>query len=58
MRDQKSVNPESPSASKMSVSRRWAREGAKILEEFRAQNIMRNDLLVLMLDGVRMPNEL
>jgi transposase-like protein len=57
-RDQKSVHPESPSASKSSVSRLWAREGARMLEEFRLRNIMRDDWLVLMLDGVRLANEL
>lgn len=58
MRDQKSVHPESPSVSKSNVSRLWAREGAKMLDEFRSRCIMRNDWLVLMLDGVRLANEL
>lgn len=57
-REQERVHPESPSNSKSSVSRLWQREGAKMLEEFRARNIVRDDWLVLMLDGVRLANEL
>lgn len=57
-RGQKDVYPESPANSKSSVSRLWQREGAKMLEEFRARDIERDDWLVLMLDGVRLGNEL
>lgn len=57
-REQKRVHPESPSVSKSSVSRLWLREGAKMLEEFRARDLRRDDWLVLMLDGVRLANEL
>lgn len=58
MRDQKHVHPESPSNSKSSVSRLWMREGARMLEEFRARDIERDDWLVLMLDGIKLANEL
>ena len=58
MRGQKEVYPDSPSNSKSSVSRLWHREGARMLEEFRARDIARDDWLVLMLDGVRLANEL
>lgn len=57
-RDQQEVYPDSPSASKSSISRLWQREGAKMLEQFRARDIQRDDWLVLMLDGVRLANEL
>ena len=57
-REQARVHPESPSVSKSSVSRLWQREGAKMLEEFRARDLRREDWLVLMLDGVRLANEL
>ena len=57
-REQERVHPESPSVSKSSVSRLWQREGAKILEEFRARDIARDDWLVLMLDGIRLAPEL
>ena len=57
-REQKNVHPESPSNSKSSVSRLWMREGARMLEEFRARDIERDDWLVLMLDGIRLANEL
>ena len=57
-REQKNVYPESPSTSKSSVSRLWQREGERVLEEFRARDIERDDWLVLMLDGVRLANEL
>lgn len=57
-RSQAEVYPESPSASKSSISRLWMRGGAKLLEEFRVQNIDRNDWLILMLDGVRLAKEL
>ncbi len=57
-REQRNVHPESPSASKSSVSRLWTREGARMLEEFRARAIERDDWLVLMLDGIRLANEL
>lgn len=56
-REQRNVHPESPSASKSSVSRLWTREGARILEEFRAAVIKRDDWLVLMLDGIQLGNE-
>ena len=57
-RSQKEVYPESPSSSKSSVSRLWMREGATLLEEFRARDIRRDDWLILMLDGVRLGDDL
>ena len=57
-REQKKVYPDSPLNSKSSVSRLWMREGARVLEEFRARDIGRGDWLVLMLDGIRLADEL
>lgn len=57
-REQQQVYPDSPCASKSSVSRLWQREGAKMFEEFRARDLRRDDWLVLMLDGVRLANDL
>lgn len=57
-RSQKEVHPESQASSKSSVSRLWMREGAKLLEEFRARDIRRDDWLILMLDGVRLADDL
>lgn len=57
-RSQKEVYPESPAASKSSISRLWKREGAKLLEEFRARDIRRDDWLILMIDGVRLADDL
>ena len=57
-RSQKKVYPESPAASRSSISRLWKREGAKLLEAFRAREIKRDDWLILMLDGVRLANDL
>ena len=57
-RDQRQVHPKSPTASKSSVSRLFAREGARIFDEFRDRDIGRDDWLILMLDGVRLANEL
>lgn len=57
-REQQSVFPESPAASKSSISRLWAQEGARVFEEFRERNIAREDWLVLILDGIRLTNEL
>jgi len=57
-RDQQTVHPESPKASKSSISRLFASEGARLFEEFRQHEIVRSDWLVLMLDGVRLSKEL
>jgi putative transposase len=57
-REQGQLYPESRSTSKSSVSRLWVREGAKVLEEFRARDIARDDWLVLVLDGVKLAEEL
>jgi len=56
-RDQKRVHPESPGVSKSNISRLFAAEGGRIFEEFRRRDIARNDWLALMLDGVRLANE-
>jgi putative transposase len=57
-REQRQVYPESPSISKSSVSRLWVRQGAKLLEEFRARDIKRDDWLILVLDGVKLAEDL
>ena len=57
-REQKNVHPESPANARSSVSRLWVQEGAKLLVEFRARDIQRDDWLVLMLDGICLANEL
>jgi len=56
-RDQKHVHPESPGVSKSNVSRLFASEGGRIFEEFRQRNIVRNDWLAIMLDGVCLGDE-
>ena len=56
-REQRNVYPEAQANSRSNISRLWAREGAKLLEEFRTRNIQRDDWLVLMLDGVRLTKE-
>ena len=53
-RNQESVHPQSPKASKSSVSRLFLKEGARLFDEFRARDIKRDDWLILMLDGVRL----
>lgn len=57
-RDQKRVHPESPSVSRSSISRLFASEGARLFDEFRERDIVRDDWLILMLDGVRLAAEL
>lgn len=57
-RDQKDVQPEHAPVSKSAVSRLWVREGGKMLEAFRERDLRRNDWLVLMLDGIRLAEEL
>ena len=57
-RDQKRVYPESPGASKSNVSRLFVNEGGRLFEEFRARDIVRDDWLILMLDGVRLAEEM
>ena len=56
-RDQKRVHPESPGASQSNVSSLFVNEGGRLFEEFRARNIVRDDWLILMLDGVRLADE-
>jgi len=53
-RNQQSVHPKSPKASKSSVSRLFTNEGARLFDEFRERDIKRDDWLILMLDGVRL----
>jgi transposase-like protein len=57
-RSQKDICPGRSSSSKSSVSRLWVREGAKLLSEFRARDIRRDDWLILMLDGVHLGEDL
>ena len=49
---------ETPGTSKSEVSRLWRQEGAKRLAMFRERLIVRDDWLVLMLDGVWLDKEL
>ena len=56
-RDMKSVHPSSPKTSKSSVSRLWAKEGAKLVAQLRDRDIASQDWLVLMLDGIRLSKE-
>ena len=58
-RDQKRLQGKrTPGTSPSEVSRLWIQEGSKLLEEFRSRDIERKDWLVLMLDGIRLANEL
>lgn len=58
-RDQSRLHgEETPGTSKSEVSRLWRREGAKRLSAFRERSLVRNDWLVLMLDGVWLDKEL
>jgi len=56
-RDQKRVHPESTGVSKSNVSRLFATEGGRIFDAFRQRDIVRDDWLILMLDGVRLADE-
>ena len=56
-RDQHTVHPKSPKASKSSISRLFANESARLFDEFRHREIVRSDWLVLMLDGVRLSKD-
>ena len=47
----------SPNTSKSSISRLFAQEGARLFDEFRERDIVRADWLILMLDGVRLADE-
>lgn len=58
-REQSSVQDTgAPGTSKSEVSRLWAKEGEKILGEFRERDIDRSDWLALMLDGVGLEKDL
>ena len=58
-RDQSRLHGQAtPGTSKSEVSRLWRREGAKRLAEFRERSIVRDDWLILMLDGVWLDKEL
>jgi len=58
-RDQERLHGENtPGVSKSEVSRLWRREGEKCLAAFRSRGIVRNDWLVLMLDGIWLAKDL
>ena len=58
-RDQERLHGEdTPGVSKSEVSRLWRREGEKCLAAFRARSIIRDDWLVLMLDGIWLAQDL
>lgn len=56
-REMKEVHPESSPASKSSVSRLWAKAGAKLVDELRTRDIGSQDWLVLMLDGIALSKD-
>jgi len=56
-RDMKNVHPDSPKTSRSSVSRLWAKQGARLVEQLRARDIASHDWLALMLDGIRLSKE-
>jgi len=56
-RDMEKVHPDSPKTSRSSVSRLWAKEGAKLVERLRTRAIASLDWLVLMLDGIRLSKD-
>ncbi len=51
-REMSKVHPDSPGASKSSVSRLWIQAGKKMVEELRSRDIASQDWLVLILDGI------
>lgn len=54
-REQKRLHrPGTPKVSKSEVSRLWAREGGRILDEFRRRDLAKVDWAVLMMDGIRL----
>jgi transposase-like protein len=58
-RDQKRLHGENTrGVSSAEVSRLWRREGEKLLAAFRSRSIVRDDWLVLMLDGIRLEEDL
>jgi transposase-like protein len=56
-RDMRNVHPDAPKTSRSSVSRLWAKEGAKLVERLRTRDIASRDWLVLILDGIRLSKE-
>lgn len=56
-REMQCVHPGSPKTSKSSVSRLWAKEGAKLVAELRDRDIASREWLVLMLDGIRLSRD-
>lgn len=56
-REMKSVHPSSPKTSKSSVSRLWAKEGAKLVTQLRERDIASQEWLVLMLDGIHLSKD-
>jgi putative transposase len=56
-REMQQVHRSSPKTSKSSVSRLWAKEGAKLVAQLRQRDIASQDWLVLMLDGIRLSKD-
>lgn len=56
--DQKKVFPEAKGISSSSVSRLWVKEGAKVFSELRKRDLRKFSWLALMLDGIRLSDEL
>lgn len=57
-RDVGEMHADAPGTSASAASRLWIRESAKHLATFRARDLTRPDWLVLMLDGVRLDDDL
>ncbi len=57
-RDQKRLYPESPLTSKSYVSRLWAKEGLKKVEELRGRELSGESFFGLMLDGIKLSDDL
>ena len=58
-RDQERLHGENtPGVSKSEVSRLWRRVGERVLAELRSRDIVRDDWLVLMLDGIHLDRDL
>lgn len=56
-RDMKNVHPDSPKTSRSSVSRLWAKEGARLVARLRTRDVASQEWLVLMLDGIRLSKD-
>ncbi|MEI6423814.1 MAG: transposase [Lentisphaerota bacterium] len=57
-RDQRRLYPESPFTSKSSVSRLWAKEGVRKVEELRSRELSGESFFGLMLDGIMLSGDL